>query len=108
MLKAEEDILFIACTRPAMVAGVTMEAFAVNGMFTCIVLIAPVSMFYCIIGVFIHFGLVGLLKNDPNRLRVLGKYVETKGRCRNSMFWNGSSVTPNRLYRKYEIEDFLA
>ena len=31
-----EDTLFLACTRPAMIAGVTMEAMALNVMFSCI------------------------------------------------------------------------
>ena len=30
----EEDTLFIACTRPAMIAGVTMEAMGINVMAT--------------------------------------------------------------------------
>ncbi|TIO04145.1 MAG: type IV secretion system protein VirB3, partial [Mesorhizobium sp.] len=35
----EEDTLFIACTRPAMIAGVTMEAMGVNIMLTTILYI---------------------------------------------------------------------
>lgn len=31
-----EDTLFLACTRPAMIAGVTMEAMAINVMASCI------------------------------------------------------------------------
>ncbi len=33
-----DDPLFLACTRPAMVAGVTLEAMALNGMVTMMVL----------------------------------------------------------------------
>jgi type IV secretion system protein VirB3 len=108
MQKPEEDILFLACTRPAMFAGVTMEAFGLNAVVTSIIYMAAGSIFYSVVGVFIHFILVGVLRHDPNRLRLLWRCLGTKGRSRNVLVWGGSSVAPNRLFRKYKMEDVLA
>ena len=46
----EEDILFLACTRPAMIAGVTMEAMGVNVMLTTILYITAGSIAYALVG----------------------------------------------------------
>ncbi|EJF78850.1 Type IV secretion system protein virB3 [Candidatus Bartonella washoeensis] len=37
--KLTEDTLFLACTRPAMIAGVTVEAMGLNAMGTLILFI---------------------------------------------------------------------
>lgn len=42
----EEDTLFIACTRPAMIAGVTMEAMGLNIMLTTTLYIVAGSIAY--------------------------------------------------------------
>ena len=44
----EEDTLFIACTRPAMIAGVTMEAMGINVMATTIFYLAAGSVAYAL------------------------------------------------------------
>ncbi len=47
----EEDTLFIACTRPAMFAGVTMEAMGMNVIATTIFYLAAGSVVYALVGV---------------------------------------------------------
>jgi type IV secretion system protein VirB3 len=49
-----EETLFLACTRPAMFAGVTVEAMAVNMMVTTLLFLALGSIFYASIGIAIH------------------------------------------------------
>jgi len=103
----EEDILFLACTRPAMFAGVTVQAFGLNLVLTSFIYLCAGSIFYSVVGIFIHFGLAGILRDDPNRLRVLWQYAGTKGGARNTGIWGGSTKTPLQLYRKYAIGDML-
>ena len=46
--------MFLACTRPAMVAGVTMEAMALNVMFSCILFLVAGSIVYGLVALPIH------------------------------------------------------
>ena len=46
-----EDLLFLACTRPAMWHGVPLEALAINGMATGVVFVMMANPFYLLIGV---------------------------------------------------------
>ncbi len=47
-IELEQDTLFLACTRPAMIGGVTMEAMGINMIFTTILFIvagrSPMSL----------------------------------------------------------------
>ncbi|MBM3093777.1 type IV secretion system protein VirB3 [Ensifer sp. T173] len=90
----EEDTLLLACTRPIMVAGVTMEAMAINVMLTFIV---AGSIVYALVGVVLHLAFKALVKHDHNMFRVLVACIETRGRARNAVLWGGSTVTPLRL-----------
>lgn len=105
--KPEEDILFLACTRPAMFAGVTVQAFGLNLVLTSFIYLVAGSIFYSVAGIFIHFGLAGILRDDPNRLRIWWQYAGTKGGARNITIWGGSTKTPLKLYRTYTIGDLL-
>ena len=101
-----EDTLFLACTRPAMIAGVTMEAMGLNVIVTCLVFILAGNIFYVLVGIIFHVILRGLCKYDHNMFRVLVNNLETKGRCRNTKFWGGSAVSPLKVVRRYNEQDF--
>lgn len=92
-----EDILFVACTRPAMVAGVTMEAMALNVMFSCVLFLLAGSIAYALVAMPIHLVCRLICRHDPNMFRVLFAWLETRGRARNRAIWGGSSCTPLRL-----------
>lgn len=94
----EEDTLFLACTRPIMVSGVTMEAMAINVMLTTTLFIVAGSIVYALVGVVFHLAFKALVKHDYNMFRVLLACVETRGRARNAVLWGGSTVTPLRLH----------
>ena len=104
--RLNEDTLFLACTRPAMIAGVTMEAMGVNVIITSVLYILGGNLFLALVGVVFHLIFKGLCKYDHNMFRVLVAYIETKGRCLNTSFWGGSSVTPLKVVRRYDERDF--
>jgi type IV secretion system protein VirB3 len=89
-----EDVLFLACTRPAMWQGVPLEALAVNGMVTSIVFVVMSNPFYLLIGVVVHYAMRALISHDYNMFKTLRLWAETKGRARNKDRWGGSSVSP--------------
>ncbi|WEX75121.1 type IV secretion system protein VirB3 [Sinorhizobium numidicum] len=101
----EEDTLFLACTRPAMVAGVTLQAMGLNVMLTTIFYIVAGSVAYAIVGVAFHLFFRALVKHDHNMFRVLIAWVETRGRSRNGVHWGGATLTPLKLVRRYDERD---
>ncbi|MBB5539581.1 type IV secretion system protein VirB3 [Rhizobium giardinii] len=102
----EEDILFLACTRPAMIGGVTMEAMGLNVMLTTILYITAGSLAYALVGVVFHFLFRTLVKHDHNMFRILLSWIETRGRSRNTSYWGGATLSPLRLTRRYDERDF--
>jgi len=96
-----EDVLFLACTRPAMVAGVPMEAMGINLILTATLVLAAHSPVYLITAAVIHLVFRAICKHDHNAFRVLWQFVETKGRARNRAIWGGSSMTPLPLARRF-------
>lgn len=97
-----EDTLFLACTRPAMVAGVPMEAMGLNVMVSAIAFLAGHSLAWLLIAPALHLVFRAICKHDPNAFRVLWQFVETKGRARNGSAWGGSSSTPLPLKRRFK------
>jgi type IV secretion system protein VirB3 len=101
-----EETLFLACTRPAMFAGVTVEAMAVNMVMTTLLFLVLGSIFYALIGIVIHLMFRAIVRHDHNAFRVLTGWAETKGRYRNTAYWGGSSVTPLRLTHWNDEREF--
>lgn len=100
-----EDTLFIACTRPAMFAGVTMEAMGINIIATTIFYLAAGSVAYALVGIVFHFIFRALVKHDHNMFRIVLAWVETRGRFRNTSYWGGSSISPMKLSRQFDERD---
>ncbi len=101
----EEDTLFLACTRPAMIAGVTMEAMGINIMLTTILYITAGSIAYLAVGVVFHLVFRALVKHDHNMFRILLVWIETRGRSRNASHWGGATLSPLKLTRRYDERD---
>ncbi|WP_208441716.1 type IV secretion system protein VirB3 [Bartonella raoultii] len=97
-----EDTLFLACTRPAMIAGVTIEAMALNGMATTILFILTSDFTMLGFGVGMHFVLREITKYDHNQFRVLFAWLNTRGKQKNMNRWGGGSISPLRLIRTYK------
>lgn len=102
-----EDTLFLACTRPAVVAGVPMEAMGLNLIVSATVFLAAHSLLYLLIAPALHVVFRAVCKHDHNAFRVLWLFVETKGRARNGASWGGSSSTPLPLRRRYVASEVL-
>ena len=94
-----EDTLFLACTRPAMIAGVTMEAMALNVMFSCILFLVAGSILYGLVAIPIHALCRLICRHDPNMFRILLAWIETRCRTRNAPVVGGPSCAPAELAR---------
>ncbi len=102
-----DDVLFLACTRPAMVGGVPMEAVGLNLIVSATVFLAAHSPVWLLIAPVLHLIFRAICKHDHNAFRVLWMFVETKGRSRNGAAWGGSSATPLPLTRRYTLQEAL-
>lgn len=102
-----EDMLFLACTRPAMVAGVPMEAVGLNVIVSATIFLAAHSAAWLLIAPALHLVFRAICKHDHNAFRVLFMYVNTKGRSRNGAAWGGNSATPLPLKRRYTLAEAL-
>ncbi|MDB5457646.1 MAG: type secretion system protein VirB3 [Caulobacter sp.] len=102
-----EDTLFLACTRPAMVAGVPMQAMGLNLIVCATVFLAAHTPLYLLLAPVLHVIFRAICKHDHNAFRVLWLYVDTKGRARNRALWGGSSATPLPLRRRYVAREVL-
>jgi type IV secretion system protein VirB3 len=96
-----EDPLFLACTRPAMVAGAPIEAVALNLIVSATVFLAAHAPVYLLIAPALHAVCRAVCKHDHNAFRVLWQFVDTKGRSRNGAVWGGSSLTPLPVRRRF-------
>lgn len=102
-----EEPLFLACTRPAMVLGVPMEAMGVNVIVSGVVFLVGGSLLYLLAAPALHLVFRAICKADHNAFRLLFVYVDTKGRSRNGAFWGGSSTSPLRVARRYDARELL-
>lgn len=100
-----EDPLFLACTRPAMVMGVPMEAMGVNIIVSGVVFLVGGSLLYLLAAPALHLVFRALCRADANAFRLIFAYVDTKGRCRNSALWGGSSVSPLPVMRRHGLAE---
>lgn len=103
--RLNEDTLFLACTRPAMLLGVPLEAMAINGTVSMLVFLLMDSIFYLLVAPPIHLVFAAICKHDPNAFRVLFQWSATKGRARNKAAWGGSSPAPLPLRRRYVLAE---
>lgn len=100
-----EDPLFLACTRPAMVMGVPMEAMGVNVILSGLVFLIGGSLLYLLVAPALHMVFRGVCRADHNAFRLLFVYLDTRGRARNSALWGGSSPSPLPLVRRYSAAE---
>jgi len=101
----ENDTLFLACTRPAMIAGVTMEAMGINVMASALLFLVCGSLLYGLVAIPIHLICRAIVRYDHNAFRILTAWLNTSGRARNTGVWGGTSTTPLRLGRNHSEKD---
>ena len=95
-----EDPLFLACTRPAMVLGVPMEAVGVNVIASSLIFLLGGSLAYLLIAPALHAVFRAICLHDHNAFRLLFIWLDTKARARNRRIWGGSSPSPLAFPRR--------
>lgn len=100
-----EDPLFLACTRPAMIAGVPMEAMGLNLMVSASAFLAGHSLLYLLTAPAAHLVFAAVCRNDPNAFRLLWLWFDTRGRARNAGLWGGASPAPLPVRRRRRFEE---
>lgn len=93
-MKLTADILFLAVTRPSMIAGVTTDFLIGNGMTTAFIYIAAKNPLWLLLFIPLHGIAWVLCRNEPRMLSLIGQWTRTKGACPNRFYWHASSYTP--------------
>lgn len=96
-----EDTLFLACTRPAMVLGVPMEAVGLNLIASAVAFLAGRSLLYLLVAPSLHLVFRAICADDPNAFRVLYLWLEGRRQSRGARLWGGVSPAPLRLPRRF-------
>lgn len=87
--------LFLAVTRPALFAGIPIEAAVVVLLASVITLIGTANPLYGAVLGAVMFGISRLVvRHDVNAFRLLFLWGRTKQANPNRAFWGGSSYTP--------------
>ncbi|MBH0014612.1 VirB3 family type IV secretion system protein, partial [Pseudoalteromonas sp. NZS100_1] len=94
-----KDPLFLAVTRPALWAGVPIEAGALIIMAGAITLVGSGNPLYGGAAAVALYAMARLIvRHDVNAFRLIFLWGRTKAANRNRVFWGGSSYTPLPLY----------
>ena len=104
-VKLNEDPLFLALTRPAMIFGIPMEAFALSCGAAGLAMISADSIFYLLLAVPLLVAARIIVERDQNAFQILFRWLDTSARCRNRAFWGGTTCSPLRLRRAFRIEE---
>lgn len=89
------NTLFLAVTRPALWAGIPIEAAVPILLAAACVLIGTNNPIYALITGAVMYALARLIvRQDVNAFRLLFLWGRTKAANRNRAFWGGSSYTP--------------
>lgn len=94
------DTVFVGCTRPTLVWGVTYEAFLVNATITGIVFLAMGNIFYMLMAIPTHAICYLVCMNEPRQFELISLWMKTKGRNMNRRAWKGSSYSPLERFRE--------
>lgn len=91
-LRPRDEILFLACTRPALVLGAPIEAVGLNLIATSAAFLGGGSLLYLLVAPVLHAVFRAVCRSDPNAFRVLYLGLTTGGQARNRRIWGGSST----------------
>ena len=90
-----KNTLFLAVTRPALWAGIPIEAAVLLLISSASVLIWSNSPIYAALVVAFGYSMSRLIvRHDVNAFRLLFLWGRTKAGNRNQAFWGGSSYSP--------------
>ncbi|MBA5724675.1 MULTISPECIES: type IV secretion system protein VirB3 [Bombella] len=95
MEKLDEDTLFLAATRPALVAGVPLPLAGLFLMIAGFIIVFLKNPLYEVLMVPLWFGAKVLVSRDYNAVNVAYIAIRTSGRAIDRSVWGGASVSPN-------------
>ena len=87
------DPLFLGLTRPAMIWGISYEAFIVCMMTSIMVFLGVGNPFYMLVYVPMHAVCYAICMRDPRAFRLLALWVQTKGKSNSRNDWGGTSTS---------------
>src|SRR3546814_4046375 len=89
------NTLFLAVTRPALFAGIPIEAAGVILLTSVITLIGTTNHVYGLVVAAVMFGISRLVvRHDVKPFRIIFLWGRTKPAHRHRVFWGGSSYRP--------------
>lgn len=94
------DTLFVGCTRPTLVWGVTYEAFLFNAAITSIAFLGAGNVLYFLIALPIHAVCYLICAGEPRQFELIALWSKTKGRNLNRRLWQSSSYSPLEPFRE--------
>ena len=91
--------LFLACTRPAMVAGAPMEAVGLNLMVSACAVLLTASPAWLAVAPALHFLFRAIARSDPYALRILALHGINLARSGRARGWGGPTFAPSHQQR---------
>lgn len=93
--RLEEDMLFLALTRPPLWLGIPVEASLLIAMTSVLVLMLVGNPVYALaIGGSLLMAARLIVRTDYNMFKLIFLWARTKGRALNRAHWAGSSYSP--------------
>ena len=95
--RLEENTLYIAATRPALVAGVPLPVAGVFLMLAGFIIVFLKNPLYELVMAPLWFGVRVIVSRDYNAVNVVLLWLQTAARSIDGSAWGGSSVSPNPI-----------
>jgi type IV secretion system protein VirB3 len=97
--------LYTGLTRPAMIAGVTYEAFIVTGVVAVLVFLIGKSLAWFLVGVPVYLICRLICHRDPRQFRLLMLWTSTAGKVLNRR-GGVVALAPVRRARRYLPKEY--
>jgi len=91
MSKLENDILFVAATRPAMIANVSYSYQVINGFTSVAIFLISGNPLYLMLVVPFHFLGFFMCLNEPRNIEILWGFFKVLKVCVNRNVWGRST-----------------
>lgn len=89
-----KDPLFQGVTRPAMLMGVTYEAFVFNFLFTALMFLGSGRLMLLLVCIPVHLVCYVVCTQDVRFFGMVHLWLRTSGRNRNRPFWQANALSP--------------
>ena len=97
MPRLDEDVLYLAATRPALFAGVPLAVAGVMLMLAGLLIVLLQNPLYELTMPPLWFGARVIVARDYNTVNVLLLFLRTAGRSLDHPAWGGKTVSPNPI-----------